>query len=238
MRVTRMSIALLALVAAVGACSDDNDGNGPNGTSYVRVVHASADAPNVDVQLEDSTVLTNVPFAAASDYLEAPSGRRNIKVRPTGTTTNVINADVTLRADSSYTVLAAGAVADIAPIVLQDDRSAPGAGNVKVRLVHGAPAAGNVDIYVTAPGTDIAGVGATLTNIPFGAASDYLEVPAGDYRVRITPTGTKTVAIDTGTLTLTAGMIRTGIALEADGGGAPLQAILLNDNVIVAPVAR
>jgi hypothetical protein len=226
-----MSIALLALVAAVGACSDDNDdGNGPNGTSYVRVVHASADAPNVDVQVEDSTVLTNVPFAAASDYLEVPSGSRNIKVRGTGTTTNVINADVTLRDDSSYTVLAAGALASIAPIVLQDDRSAPAAGNVKVRLVHGAPAAGNVDIYVTAPGADISGIAATLSDIPFGAASDYLEVPAGDYRVRITPTGTKTVAIDSGTLTLASGQIRTGIALEAAGGGTPLQAIILDDN--------
>ena len=54
-------------------------------------------------------------------------------------------------------------------------------------------------------------------------------MPAGNYQVRITPTGTKTVAIDTGALTLAAGQIRTGIAVEAPGGGAPLTALLLAD---------
>lgn len=229
MRMMRMSLTALALVAAVGACSDDDDSNGPNGSAYVRVVHASADAPNVDVRVDDVIVLSDVAFTVASGYLEVESGERNVKVQPTGTTVNAINADVDLENGAYYTVIAAGAVATIAPIVLEDDLSAPAAGNVKVRLVHAAPAAGNVDIYVTAPGADINATAATLTNIPFGAASDYLAVPAGDYRVRITPTGTKTVAIDSGTLTLTAGMIRTAIALENDGGGAPLQAIVLED---------
>ncbi len=76
----------------------------------------------------------------------------------------------------------------------------------------------------------------TLSNIPFKAASNYLSVPAGSYRVRITPTGSKTVAIDTGTLNLSAGAIRTGVAVgdpgvnTAAGGAAELGAVLLPDN--------
>jgi hypothetical protein len=126
-------------------------------------------------------------------------------------------------------VIATGPVAAIAPLVLEDDLTTPAAGNIKLRLVHASPTAGPVDIYVTAPGADLTTVTPTLANVPFRAASDYLEVPAGTYRVRITPAGSKTVAIDVDGVTLTSGQIRTAVAVDAPGGGAPLGAILLAD---------
>ena len=61
--------------------------------------------------------------------------------------------------------------------MLEDDRTAPPAGNVKVRAVHGAPSAPAVDVYVTAPGADLQTATPALTNVPFGAASDYLAGP-------------------------------------------------------------
>ena len=82
---------------------------------------------------------------------------------------------------------------------------------------------------MTAPGADISMMAPTLTDVPFRGYSDYLEVPAGSYQVRITPTGTKTVALDTGALAVAAGQIRTGVALDAAGGGAPFGAIVLAD---------
>jgi hypothetical protein len=41
--------------------------------------------------------------------------------------------------------------------------------------------------------------------VGFGDVADYIEAPAGDYQVRVTSTGTKTVVIDSGTLTLSSG---------------------------------
>jgi hypothetical protein len=86
-----------------------------------------------------------------------------------------------------------------------------------------------VDIYVTAPGADLEAATPALTGVPFGAASDYLTVPAGDYQVRVTPAGTKIVAIDSGTLALAAGQVRTVIAVDSPGGGAPFDFLLLAD---------
>jgi hypothetical protein len=126
-------------------------------------------------------------------------------------------------------VIAAGPVSGIAPIVLQDDNSAPAAGNVKVRAIHGAPSAPAVDIYITAPGADIQAETPALTGVEFGDVADYIEAPAGDYQVRVTPTGTKTVVIDSGTLTLASGQVRTAIAVDAAGGGAPFDLLLLPD---------
>lgn len=230
MMLKKPSLAL-ALLLAVGAtaCDDDDEVNAPVATAQLRVVHASPDAPNVDVLVDGAVALSNVPFRAASAYLTVPSGTRNLRVRATGGTAAVITADAPLAAGEAYTVIATGPVASIAPLVLEDDLAAPGAGNVKVRLVHASPTAGSVDIYVTAPGASIATATPTLANVPFRAASGYLEVPAGTYRVRITPAGSKTVAIDVNDVTLTAGQIRTAIAVDAAGGGAPLGAILLAD---------
>jgi hypothetical protein len=229
MQLARSVLLGLAAVAALSACDDDDDPVSPPATAQVRVVHASADAPNVDVLVDGNAVLTNVPFKAASNYLAVPAGTRNLKVRATGSSTIVIDADATTTSGASYTVLATGPVAAIAPLVLEDDLTNPAAGNIKLRLVHASPTAGTVDIYVTAPGDDLATATPTLAGVPFRAASDYLEVPAGTYRVRVTPGGTKTVAIDVNGVTLTAGQIRTAVAVDAPGGGAPLGAILLAD---------
>ena len=120
-------------------------------------------------------------------------------------------------------------LANITPGVLTDNNAAPDSGKVKVRVVHGSPSAGPVDIYVTAPGGDISTVSPTVSNLAFKSATDYLSVAAGSYEVFVTPTGTKTVAIDTGAINLTAGQIRTAVALDAPGGGVPLSVILLDD---------
>src|SRR5918997_4449897 len=71
------SLGLIALVAMPAAAADE---------AFVRVVHASPDAPNVDVWVDGETVLTDVPFTAVSDYLSLSAGTYNVQVSATGTT--------------------------------------------------------------------------------------------------------------------------------------------------------
>ena len=90
----------------------------------VRVLHASPDAPAVDVYLDDVKVdaLTNVPFGTISGYLDVPAGDHNVKVYATGTTTGaVIDANVTVASGSRYTIAATNAVASIAAQVIKDE---------------------------------------------------------------------------------------------------------------------
>ena len=221
---------LLAASALTAACSDDNNNNtGPEGQARVRVVHASPDAPAVDVLLDDAAALSNVDYLTASDYVELADGAHNVKVNAAGTSTTVIDADVDLTDGTDYTVIASGLLEAIQPIVLEDDNSTPAAGTVRVRAIHGAPSAPAVDVYVTAPGADLTAASPGLSNVAFGDVADYLEVPAGDYQVRVTPAGTKTVVIDSGALTLTSGQVRTAIAVDAPGGGAPFDLLILDD---------
>lgn len=201
--------------------------------SRFRVVHASADAPNVSVLVNDEslTSLTDVPFGVGSDYLAVQPDTYNIKVVATVGKKAVIDTPLTLERGVDYTVAAINPVALIKPLVLVDDNSPPAAGNVKLRLVHASPSAGLVDIYITEPNRDITATtfDPTISNVAFEANTGYLEVAAGNYQVRITLAGTKAVAIDTGPLTLDAGQVRTAFAVDPAPGSADFGVILLPD---------
>lgn len=226
----RFLTVLLAASVMTAACSDDDDNTGPQGEARVRVVHASPDAPDVDVLVDDAEVLGDVPYLTFSDYLEVPAGTRNLKVNAAGTDISVIDADVDLADGTDYTVIASGlAAASIEPIVLEDDNSTPGTGLARVRAIHAAPGASGVDIYVTPPGADLQNSVPVLTNVQFRDVADYLEVPPGDYQVRATLAGTKTVVIDPGTITLSSGQVRTAIAVDAPDGGEPFGLLVLDD---------
>lgn len=102
----------------------------------------------------------------------------------------------------------------------------------QVRIFHASPAAGSVDIYVTADGV-ITDATPAFTGVPFSAGmlaeTGYVALAAGDYFVTVTPTGTKDVALETGMLTLSANMIYTALAVDAVNGGGPVQLILADD---------
>src|SRR4051794_549086 len=215
MKLNLLTLRLTA-TALTAACSDDYNNTGPAGQSRVRGVHASPDAPNVDVLLDNAKVLSDVPYLASSAYLETSAGDHKLKVNAAGTTTTAIDADVTLADGTDYTVIASDLVAQLTPIVLQDDNTAPAAGNARVRAIHGAPSAPSVDIYVTAPDADLATATPVLTGVAFGDVADYLEVPAGGDQGRVGPAGTQTGGGHSGGPTLAGGQGR-----PAPRGGGP-----------------
>jgi hypothetical protein len=161
--------------------------------AMVRVLHASPDAPAVDVYLDDTIVgaLTNVPFGTISGYLEIPAGDHNVKVYATGTTTGpVIDADVTVAAGAMYTIAATDAVASITAQVLQDE-PAPDCDTASVRVVH---------FSADAPAVDVATAGAApadavVKGLEYPNATDYVALPAGSYDLEVRLAGTTTVAL-------------------------------------------
>ena len=188
--------ALMCMFASASAISAQS------GMAKVRVVHASPDAPAVDVWVDGNKALTNVPFFAASDYLELAAGNHDLKVVATGTTEPaVIDAKgVAVEAGKAYTIAAVGKLADIKPAIFVDDLTAPAAGKAHVRVLHLSPDAPGVDVKVAN--------GATLIpNLVFPKASNYLPVDAGSYDLQVTPAGASAVVLNLAGTKLEAGKI-------------------------------
>ena len=217
----------LALVAATGLLAIAAVPAAAQNEAFVRVVHASPDAPNVDVWVDGETVLTDVPFTAVSDYLTLPAGTYNVQVTATGSTDPVIDADLALEAGTSYTVAATGMLADITATVLTDDRT-PADGQAKLRVFHASPSApAEVDVAVTD--------GPILVEaLAYPEATAYLTVDAGTYPLEIRAAGEEAAALSL-EATLEAGQNYTAIAMDDPEGEAGVQVIVATEAMADMP---
>lgn len=218
-------LAVAAITQLTTACHDSSTAN-----TELRAIHASSDAPNVDVIVNGSTVLTDVPYETASAFLSIPAGTTTLMVNPTGTSTSVIDTTVALAAHQQYTAVVVGLAENSAPeaeqiqaVLVDDPGNAPASGNVKVRVVHGATGVPTVDIYVTAPGVSLPSSptipGLAYTAVAPASGSKALELTGGSYEIRATVTGdqSKTVVFDSGVVSLPANADLLITAIPASG---------------------
>lgn len=226
MRTNKIQVigAAAALAAAmalpVGAFAQDET---MDETAKVRVGHFSPDAPNVDVYANGGAILSDVPFGAISDYLEVPGGTYTIEVVAAGADPAdgaVIGpVDLDFGAGTMTTVAATNALASIEAQVLADDPN-PQDGIAQVRVVHFSADAPAVDVALD--GGDV-----VVENAEYPNATDYLDLPEGEYDLEIRPTGTEDVAFDIDPLPLDGGNSYSVFAIGslADGSFTVLPAL-------------
>jgi hypothetical protein len=178
-----LAIALLALSANVTPAADE---------ARVRVVHASPDAPAVDILVDDSLrAFSDVAFGDVTDYAEVPANVYNVKVPPAGGMADdaVIEADLNLFFNTDYTVVALDFLDSISPIVLIDDNGSVPFRSSKIRFVHASPDAPAVDIKII-DGPFL------FQDVAFTEYGDYVTIPSGIYSLEVRVAGTDTVALE------------------------------------------
>jgi hypothetical protein len=243
---TLLSLLGSVCLGLLGAACSSGDGGGsqessnatvavaaPASTAQVRVVHASADTGAVDVSVNGATVFQNIAFRAATSAAGLASGNSRIQVNPSGTATPAIDVTVPLMLGRDYFAIAAGNSASGTPadqalsaLLIEDEGNAPQAGNVKLRVVHGAPGIPEVNIFVTAPE-------AALPSAPTIQALAYrqsapasgqraLEVTGGSYRIRAVVAGQTAIAFDSGAITLPSGADLLLIAIPSKDPASPI----------------
>jgi LPXTG-motif cell wall-anchored protein len=216
------AVLVLSLALATSALADAHE-------ARVRVVHASPDAPAVDVWVDGSVAFSNAPFKGITDYTALAPATYNVQVTPTGATAPVvIDANLTLEASTDYTVVAVGLLADIEPLVLVDNNSAPAAGKAHVRFVHASPDAPAVDIAVANGGPVL------FSNVAFKGVGDYLPVDAGTYDLVVRVTDTQTDVLSVPGVALADGTVYTIFAMGLAGGEPALTAVPSVDAVAPA----
>ncbi|GAB5379029.1 MAG: hypothetical protein Alis3KO_00360 [Aliiglaciecola sp.] len=233
-------IAILTSIFLIG-CNDDNDLPAPPvppppiPDATVRVIHASPDAPMVNVYANDAVLagLEGVDYQVASGDIEVPEGSYDIRVEAIvpGGNLDVIDANLTLDGDTVYNIFAVDTVAEgVEALVVSNPESAVTAGNARVQVVHVAANAPTVDIYVTAPGDDLAAA-QPLATADYKQFTGQVEVAAGDYQIRITLAGMMDVVYDSGTVTLSDGADLVVAATQNVGtGDSPVTLLVVDAN--------
>ena len=119
--------------------------------SYIRILHASPDAPAVDIYANGNLIAQGLTYKEFTDYLQVNPGRYNIQVFPAGQQMNpVINTDITIPQNNAYTIAAVGRLSSIGllpiPEIYMPETQMRMPNNSNVRFVHLSPNAPAVDI--------------------------------------------------------------------------------------------
>ncbi|MBS2969301.1 DUF4397 domain-containing protein [Metabacillus sp. KIGAM252] len=215
-------------IQALQAAMQTRTGSGqPQGTAaiapgmtMIRVLHASPDAPAVDVYVNRRLVLSNVSFKQISDYMQIPGGQYRFDIFPAGNqTTPVLSENFLLMPGITYTLAASGMLSKLKliPIV---DRPFVSAGETKVKFVHLSPDAPSVDAAVKN--------GEVLfANVSFTKATPYKSVPAGKIDLEVRIAGTDTVALNVPKVQFKSDTAYTIFALGLANGNPPLEAMMV-----------
>ena len=202
--------------------------------SKILVVHASPNAPSVDLLVDgvkqNSAALS---FPANTGYLSLNAGSRNIKVNVAGTSTSVIDVTATFDKDKNYSIFAIDSVSKLSVLLLNDNLATPASGKAHIRFVHLSPNAPAVDISVKG---QAAGAGLFLNrafNKTIATAQEtFIPVDAATYDLEVRVAGTSTVALPLNGIKLESGKIYTVFAkgfLGATGSSALGAEIVVNN---------
>lgn len=150
--------------------------------SRVRVLHASPDAPPVDVYVNDQKVISDLAFKNFSEYLTLRPNDYNIKVYPAGKKNKpVIEQNLRIPPRSTLTVAAIGELKNIDLLVIEDERNTSKE-TAKVRFIHLSPNAPAVDVRL-ADGTTL------FSDKKYKDISNYIPVTPKTYTLKVYPAG-------------------------------------------------
>ena len=219
----KLTYLLLAVASfTFVSCKEDETTPTPD-TAKVLVVHASPNAPGVDLYVDQAKQNTSaLTFSNNTGYLGVNAGDRRIQVKANPSTTSsasAIDATLPLTKNVNYSVFAIDSLSKISALVTVDDLTTPAAGKAHIRFIHLSPNSPAVDVSVVG---QAAGVGLFL-NRSFNktitpAQYAFTSVDAATYNLEVRVAGTTTVALAVGNVTLTAGKIYTVFAKGFLGG--------------------
>lgn len=221
-----VSIFTFSTVFIFNGCDSEDTITPPTAVlPLLMVTHASPNAPNVDVLINNDIEYSNVAYGTSSEYKSLPSGNERVRFNVTGTSVSVIDTTTFYQEGRSYSIFAIDSVNSITPLIFADDLTAPGTSNSNVRFIHLSPNSPNVDLAVT-------GGNILFPNYAFKEFSSFRALTAGTYNLEVRLANQMVVILALPNITFTAGKIYT-IYLKgflAASGTTQLGAGIINNN--------
>ncbi len=210
---------LSGLAATLGTLPGCSNVQGSTTVSQIRIIDASPNAPGMDIYQGSQVLAYNLGFGTITSYVPITPGSYIISADTSGSKQQLVSATGTFNANSQYTVLLGNTLAALQETILTDQATAAPGGDISIRFLDEATAAGAVDMYLVPSGSTLLQTNAILTDVTFGSNTGYVTVASGTYKLVIVPTGTvissTTVPIYSGaSITYTSGSAQTDVLLD------------------------
>lgn len=191
--------------------------------SYIRLFHASPNAPAVDVYVNGNPVAKNLKFKDFSQYLPVSAGNYKVEIYPTGRRENPILAtDVYIPKGTIFNIAAIGDYPETSLYYIPEPTEAQSFGRPCIRFVHLSASAPRVDIKLS-DGRKL------FSDIGYKDITDYVCVPTGTYSFNVTPVGSNDVVLTIPNLKLEPNTYYTIYAVGKPGSSQPLQAVVAKE---------
>ena len=190
----------------------------PNGR--VKAVNAIPDATPLDFLADGTPLLSNVPFAGASDYVPLASGSHTLQLEASNVPGSVIaSLPLQVGAARDYTMVSVNSIAHPQLITFTDDNTAPPVGFAKLRFANDEAGSIGTDVLVN--------FASQVTNLASASASSYYTfAPSTTYTITFTSPGGISVLATLSPAELDAGGVYTAYLL---GAGSSAQVRLVRD---------
>jgi len=202
MRLSRLAIVAVAIAGIVGCGKDEVTNPATPPLAGVRFINGLADSSSVDVRMIDQVMwsfegMQNIAFRSGTEHQPVEAKARHIRVFPNSADPNITSAfmvdtTLTFAANQRYTLLLTRETpTHVHLVVIDDNTSAPSAGQIAIRVVNASTAP--IDAYVVdTTTTPIAGA-PTAANVAPLTASAYTGRGAARASLRVTAAGSGTV---------------------------------------------
>ncbi len=206
-----------------------------NTPASLRVIHDVPDAQPINVIATDQStsaatmVGPTLSYGTFSPYQSLATDAYGIAFTLASNASDIlVSRNLRLAGGTVHSVYAIGKLATIHTLVTRDDDRRY-ATQARLRILHGSPSTGAVDVYLTAPGAGIASANPTYAGLLFGADTGFVSYAAGTYDLTVTAAGSKVPLIGPTAVTLNNAGLYTGVARDPQGGGTQPGLILLDD---------
>jgi len=192
--------------------------------AQVRILHASPDAPAVDVYINKDKIISGMKFKELSEYLPIDEGSYDIKIFAAGNKPKksdpVLEANLTFVAGDASTLAVSGMLEDLELTEFSDDHTTM-EDKAKLRVLHLSPDAPKVDVYSLDT--------AVVTGVGYPKATEYQTLPEGEYTLDIRPAGQEKAIFNVPNVELKKGENYTAIAVGLLKGEPAFDLILAKD---------
>lgn len=192
----------------------------PSQNAFVRILHASPNAPAVDIYVNDKLFVKGIRYKGFSKYYSVPAGTYSVKAYPAGQRVNpVLSTTVTISTNTIQTIAAIGTLPNISIQSIPEPKQQIIPSKAYVRFVHLSPNAPRVDVGV-------AGGAALFKNVGYKEVTSYIPVDSGFYTFEVRATGTGERVLHVPNIHLLPNRFYTVYAVGLAGSTPPLQVLV------------